>query len=120
MNNAIIDCSRLNPADAEKLARARQAERLAEPAQGQSAQRWAGAGADGAPQHAPVADFDDEGVRRQADAAWHAQAALRAEFPDKAGYVALRVAESQGRVRVVRSTVIRGERNTSGDHRGNV
>lgn len=52
---------------------------------------------------------DDEAIRRQAEAAWNSQPALRAEFDDKAAYVALCVAEANGRFRVARATVSRAD-----------
>lgn len=64
---------------------------------------------------------DEEGVRRQAEAAWKGQPALRAEFlDDKAAYLAFRVAEAAGRTRMVGGAVVSAHRSSAGGQRGTV
>lgn len=49
---------------------------------------------------------DHEAATRQAKEEWRADARLREEFTSEGGYIALRLAETSGRVRVVRAPVI--------------
>lgn len=81
------------------------------------------AGAAGTTESAPAACFDEEGVRRQAEAEWSGQPAVRTEFrhSGKAGYVALRVAEAKGIAKKTRANVHSVPTHKAGvHHRGNV